>query len=117
MNSSFWGRAIERNQPLWVFSSIFLKSQDDSRRISNEEQMKRQELSTKFHNTIKVCHFFFLTSSRQSLRHSWSLAVLHNRCIYYVWSVFTSSLENDLSSKQVWIEFESMSLTSLSRRK
>ncbi|KAG0622430.1 hypothetical protein M758_3G096900 [Ceratodon purpureus] len=26
---------------------------DDSRRISNEEQMKRQELSTKFHNTIK----------------------------------------------------------------
>ncbi|XP_024388593.1 uncharacterized protein [Physcomitrium patens] len=26
---------------------------DDSRRIANEEQMKRQELSTKFHNTIK----------------------------------------------------------------
>jgi hypothetical protein len=34
---------------------IHFAPKDENKRVSTEEQQKRQELSTKFHNTIKVC--------------------------------------------------------------
>lgn len=76
-HSSFWVDQLKQLNCFTLLSSVFLKPQDDSRRISNEEQMKRQELSTKFHNTIKVCHCYFLTNSRQLLE-AWTPA----KCVY-----------------------------------
>lgn len=100
----FWElRARERNQTSnrsTSFSSVSLKPQDDSRRISNEEQMKRQELSTKFHNTIKVVYSFLLTSSRLFL----TCLPSGFSCLMRI-SCQESMRQFNLSMNWVWIEF------------